>query len=228
LEGNNAIQNRKTKRMMLKNEMPNSLPSGSGLLMKSGPARESGGTLYSNLADGKSIPVFSAVVSTTGSRDFCLVTVLGNAALPKVVVPHHSFAITHTPINGEVVYIGNLAFGEGPLPRANIAWAGSNGRAAAIGSGPSAFSGANARLRSGCRPPSPPSPPTPPVRHRGTVSRIHSSGRFSEIIEDGTGLRYFAHATAFRTARMVSGARVTFKECSTPKGLAATDIHSSN
>lgn len=193
--------------------------------MKSGPARESGGTLYSNLADGKAIPVFPAVVSATGSRDFCLVTVLGNPVLSKVMVPHRSFVISHTPLNGEVVFIGNLTFGEGPLPRANIAWASASGHATTLGRDPRVCSSADARLNSGCRPAS---PSIPSVRHRGTISRVHPSGRFSEIIEDGTGRPYFAHRTAFRTAPMVSGARVTFRECPNPRGPAATDVHSSN
>lgn len=189
--------------------MPNSLPSGSGLLVKSGPARESGGTLYSNLADGKSIPVFPAVVSATGSRDFCLTTVLGNAALPKVVVPHRSFVITHTPVNGEVVFIGGLIFGEGPLPRANIAWPASNGNA----------SGGNHANRL----------PPYPLRGVGTVSRVHPSGRFCEILEDRSGHRYFAHQSQFQQgARMTAGFRVTFTGAKTERGPAALEIKPQN
>ena len=210
-------QNRKTKRMMLRNDMPNSLPSGSGLLMKSGPARESGGTLYSNLADGKSIPVFPAVVSATGSRDFCLTTVLGNAALPKVVVPHRSFAITHSPVNGEVVFIGGLVFGEGPLPRANIAWPASNGSASA-----------EKRTK--------PIPPGLPARPRfdsrgnnrlptGTVIRVREG--YAVIQQDNGGCTLLALRSQFADSRdMFVGRRVTFQVASSQGKALAIGIRS--
>jgi hypothetical protein len=217
VDGNDAIQNRKAKRMMLKNNMPNSLPCGSGLLMKSGPARESGATLYSNLADGKTIAVSQAVVSTTGSRDFCLTTVLGNAALPKVLVPHRSFVITHAPVNGEVVFIGDLVFGEGPLPRANIAWPASNGSAAGT-------------TRAKALPPLPPTPPRFDSRGNhgfptGTVIRVRDG--YAVIQQDSAGRTLLGLRSQFTDTRdMFVGRRVTFQVASSQGKTLAIGIRS--
>lgn len=185
------------------NGTPNTLPTHNGVLAKSGPAREPGGTLYINFNTGERFSVFHAVVSTTGHRGFCFATVLNNAALSRVMVPESCFAVSHKPVNGEMLLIGDLVFG-GPLPKAQIAWPGSNGQ-----------------------PPkqSPPRPaPRPgigsPARKQlifrtGSVIRVENT--FAIIQEDNAERTLLAPGAQFSDNRdMRLGRRVTF-------GVASSD-----
>lgn len=193
--------------------MPNALPNGKGILSKAGAAPEPGGTRYFDMATGNHTTVFEALVITTGAR-FSMVAVKGNQVLNKVRVDH------------DVVFGGErIAVGDTLLAGAiKMAEAGAVATKAWPLRTPDSRDGQH---RGAQRPPF--APPPRPLRGMGTVSRVHPSGRFCEILEDRSGHRYFAHQSQFEQgARMTTGFRVTFTAAKTERGPAALDIKPQN
>jgi hypothetical protein len=195
------------------NGTPTTLPTHNGVLAKSGPAREPGGTLYINFNTGERFSIFQAVVSTTGHRGFCFATVLNNAALPRVMVPESCFAVSHTPTNGEILLIGDLVFG-GPSPKAQIAWPGSNGH-----SPKQAFPKPAPPLVNGSLPRKQPSFRT------GSVVRVEKT--FAIIQEDNAERTLLAPGAQFADNRdMRLGCRVTFGVASSDGRALAINVRS--
>ncbi len=190
--------------------MPNSLPNGKGIFNKAGAAPDPGGTRYFDMATGNHTTVFESLVITTGAR-FNMVAVKGNQVLNKLRVDHDAVFGGERVAVGDSMLVGAIKMAEtGPV--ATKAW---SLRA------PDSRNGQQGATR---RPTFAPPPPRP-VRHVGTVTRVHPSGKFAEVLEDGTGHRFFAHHTAFaNSARMMTGFRVTFTAAKTERGPAALDI----
>lgn len=195
----------------MKDQMPNILPSGRGSFSKEGAAPEPGGTRYGNLGSGYHTTVYEGLAINTGGR-FIRVAVRGNQMLNRVCVPHDVVFGGEKIAVGDSLLVGGIKM-TGQEPEATMAWPfranGSNGHHAAKPFNPR------------------PLPPRPPrlARHVGTVSRIHPSGKFGEILEDRTGHRFFAHQSQFENgARMTAGFRVSFTPARTDRGAAALDI----
>jgi hypothetical protein len=194
----------------MNNSMPNALPNGKGILSKAGAAPEPGGTRYFDMAAGNSTTVFEALVITTGAR-FNMVAVKGNQVLNRLRVDHDAVFGGERVAVGDSMLVGAIMMAEtGPV--ATKAWSFR------------APDSRNGQQRATRRPTFAPPPPRP-VRHVGTVTRVHPSGKFAEVLEDGTGHRFFAHHTAFvNLARMMTGFRVSFTAAKTERGPAAMDI----
>ena len=193
----------------MKDQMPNNLPNGRGSFNKAGAAPEPGGTRYCNMATGNHTTVYESLAINTGGQ-FILVAVRGNQVLNRIRVPHQVVFGGERIAVGDSLLVGGIKM-TGDAPEATMAWP---FRASTGGNGQHA---GNPR----------PLPPPPPrlVRHVGTVSRIHLSGKFGEILEDRTGHRYFAHQSQFENgARMTAGFRVSFTSAKTERGPAALDI----
>lgn len=195
----------------MKDQMPNILPSGRGSFSKEGAAPEPGGTRYGNLGTGYHTTVYEGLAINSGGR-FIRVAVRGNQMLNRVCVPHNVIYGGEKIAVGDSLLIGGIKM-TGEEPEATMAWPfrsnGSNGHNAVKPTNPR------------------PLPPRPPrlARHVGTVSRVHPSGKFAEILEDRSGHRYFAHASQFENgARMMAGFRVSFTAAKTERGPAALDI----
>jgi cold shock CspA family protein len=195
----------------MKDQMPNILPSGRGSFSKEGAAPEPGGTRYGNLGSGYHTTVYEGLAINTGGR-FIRVAVRGNQMLNRVCVPHDVVFGGEKIAVGDSLLVGGIKM-TGQEPEATMAWPfranGSNGHQAGKPINPR------------------PLPPRPPrlARHVGTVSRIHPSGKFGEILEDRTGHRFFAHQSQFENgARMMAGFRVSFTAAKTERGAAALDI----
>jgi hypothetical protein len=192
------------------NNMPNILPSGQGSFAIEGPSPEPGGTRYGNLGTGYHTTVYEGLAINTGGR-FIRVAVRGNQMLNRVCVPHNVIYGGEKISVGDSLLIGGIKM-TGEEPEATMAWPfranGSNGHHAGKPANPR------------------PLLPRPPrlTRHFGTVSRVHSSGNFAEILEDRTGRRLFAHASNFNGAQMAAGYRCSFTPAVTPRGPAALDI----
>lgn len=193
--------------------MPNTLPNGRGSLNKAGDSSEPGGARYMDIASGKTTTVFEGLIINTGPR-FSLVAVKGNQVLNRVRVEHTAVFGGEKVTVGDSLLIGTITMVEtGPV--ATKAWP---FRASETRNG---SSGGNQR---------PPAPiPPRPARHIGTVSRVHPSGKYAEVLEDRTGHRYFAHLSQFEGgARMMAGFRITFTPAKTERGPAALDIKPQN
>lgn len=190
--------------------LPNALPNGKGIFSKAGAAPEPGGTRYLDMVTGNHTTVFEALVITTGAR-FSMVAVKGNQVLNKVRVDHDVM------FGGEQVAVGDTLLA-GAIKMAETG-------AVATKAWPfRAPDSRNGQQEATYRPTFAPPPPRP-VRHVGTVTRVHPSGKFAEVLEDGTGHRFFAHHTAFvNSAKMMTGFRVTFAPAKTERGPAALDI----
>lgn len=161
-----------------------------------------------DMASGKPTTVFEGLSINTGPQ-FTLIAVKGNQALNRVRVEHQAIYGGERVAVGDSLLVGGITMTEqGPV--ATLAWPfranGSNGHHAGKPVNPR---------------------PLPPrlARHVGTVSRIHPSGKFGEILEDRTGHRFFAHQSQFENgARMMAGFRVSFTAAKTERGPAALDI----
>jgi len=192
-------------------EMPNILPNGRGSFSKSGAAPEPGGTRYVNMAAGTYTTVYESLTTNTGGW-FSWVAVRGNGVFNRVKVPHEVIFGGGKIGVGDSLLIGGIKM-TGEAPEATMAW-----RFGASG---------NNRYHAG-KPLNPhPFSPRPPrlARNVGTVSRVHPTGKFAEILEDRSGQRYFAHQSQFENAaRMLPGFRVSFTAAKTERGLAALDI----
>lgn len=191
--------------------MPNILPSGRGSFSKAGAAPEPGGTRYCNMATGNHTTVYESLATNAGGR-FIQVAVRGNQVLNRICVPHEVIFGGEKIAVGDSLLVGGIKM-TGENPEATMAWPfranGSNGHHAGKPVNPR------------------PLPARPPrlARHVGTVSRIHPSGKFGEILEDRTGYRFFAHQSQFENgARMMAGFRVSFTAAKTERGAAALDI----
>lgn len=194
----------------MKDQMPNTLPNGKGILSKAGAAPEPGGTRYCNMQTGQHTTVYESLSTNTGGR-FVQVAVRGNQVLNRIRVPHEVIFGGEKIAVGDSLLVGGIKM-TGDAPEATMAWPfrgnGSNGHHAGKPANPR------------------PLPLRPPrlARHVGTVSRVHPSGKFAEILEDRTGHRYFAHESQFDRARMTAGFRVNFTAAKTERGPAALDI----
>jgi hypothetical protein len=211
-EQKTETQQKKGKQM--KDSMPNALPNGKGILSKAGAAPEPGGTRYLDMATGNHTTLFEALVITTGAR-FSMVAVKGNQVLNKVRVDHDAVFGGERVAVGDTLLAGAITMAE-PGPLATRAWP---FRVPEF---------RNGQQGAPQRPAFVPPPPRP-VRHVGTVTRVHPSGKFAEVLEDGTGHRFFAHHTTFvNSAKMMTGFRVCFTPAKTERGLAALDIRPHN
>jgi cold shock CspA family protein len=162
-----------------------------------------------DMASGKPTTVFEGLSINTGPR-FFLIAVKGNQVLNRVRVAHQAIYGGERVAVGESLLVGGITMTpEGAV--ATLAWPfhapnGGNGHHA------------------GNPHPLPQRRPLP-TRHVGTVSRIHPSGKFGEILEDRTGHRLFAHVSQFaNSAQMTAGYRVNYVAAATTRGPAALDI----
>lgn len=199
----------------MKNKMPNTLPNGQGSLNKAGDSSEPGGARYMDIASGKATTVFEGLIINTGPR-FSLVAVKGNQVLNRVRVEHTAVFGGEKVTVGDSLLIGTITIMEtGPV--ATKAWP-------FRASGPHHHNG---NIGGNHRPPA--TPPPRSASHIGTVSRVHPSGKFAEVLEDRTGHRYFAHMAQFKGgARMTAGFRITFSPAKTERGPVALDIKPQN
>lgn len=194
----------------MKANMPNTLPNGKGILSKAGAAPEPGGTRYCNMATGNHTTVYEGMATNSGGK-FIWVAVRDNQVLNRVFVPHQVVFGGERIAIGDTLLVGGIKMTD-RSPEATMAWPfrpnGSNGYHAGK-----------------------PVNPRPPrlARHVGTVSRVHPSGKFAEILENRSGHRYFAHQSQFeKGARMTAGFRVSFTAAKTERGPAALDIKPQN
>lgn len=189
--------------------MPKTLPKGRGILSKAGQAPEPGGTRYFDLAAGTQTTVFETLVIRTGPQ-FSVLAVKGNQVLNRVRLDHGALFGGERIAIGDTILAGALRMTE-------------TGAIATMGWPFRAGDSRNGQHGGTTRPPW--LAPARPARCVGTCVRVHSSGRFSQLLEDRTARLVFAHASAYGPrARMVVGSRVNYTAASTPRGPAALDI----
>lgn len=187
--------------------MPSVLPTRNGVLQKAGAAPEPGGTRFLNLTNATSTTVFEAIVISTGAY-YSIVAVRGNQVLNRVRLDHTVVYGGEKAAVGDGVLVSGIKMDEnGPV--ATTAWPIATS---------STHNGNDSHQRQSL-------PPPRPARHIGVVCRVHASGGFGEVLEEGTGARFFAHGSQFQGgARLAEGCRVAFTPAKTPRGAAALAI----